>query len=401
VTVEVTVRAIGIRGDAIGGSGGQTILAGKALPGEVVEVEEGRLARIVTVSPERIDPVCPHYVRCGGCKLQHWAPSPYRRWKRALVVDALAARGISAPVDELVDAHGAGRRRVTYHVRRINGTWRAGFMEARSHDLCPLDVCPVLVPELASSPASAAAFGPHLGECDVSLTLARNGIDATIKAPREPALRGRAAVAGLLAPLQLARICVNGEVLAAAARPEVEMGGVAVTLPERSFLQATAEGEEALARLVADGVGKAKTVADLFCGLGPFVLRLGHTMKVHAVDSDKPAVTALAAAVRQARGLKPVTSEVRDLFNTPLVASELKEFDAVVFDPPRAGAEAQARKLAGSKVKTVVAVSCDPQTLARDAALLVAGGYAITRTTPVDQFKWSAHVETVMVLKRA
>ena len=152
--------------------------------------------------------------------------------------------------------------------------------------------------------------------------------------------------------------------------------------------------------MVCDGLGKAKSVADLFSGCGPFTFRIAERARVRAFDSDRPAIAALIAAQRTASGLKPVSAEARDLFRAPLVASELKDYDTVVFDPPRAGAEAQAKQLARSQVKTVIAVSCDPVTLARDAAILVGGGYALEAVTAVDQFKWTAHVETVAIFRR-
>jgi 23S rRNA (uracil1939-C5)-methyltransferase len=182
--------------------------------------------------------------------------------------------------------------------------------------------------------------------------------------------------------------------------PAVKIGRSLVELPVGSFLQATQKAEETLAELVISAVGKAKHVADLFCGVGPFALRLAETARVHAADSDKPATAALAKAVRFTQGLKPVTTLARDLFRDPLAPAELQPFDAVVFDPPRAGAEAQAKELARSKVKAVVAVSCEPKTFARDAAILIAGGYRLESVTPVDQFAWSAHVEVVGVFRR-
>ena len=171
-------------------------------------------------------------------------------------------------------------------------------------------------------------------------------------------------------------------------------------LPAGSFLQATKQGEETLSALVLAALGKSKSVADLFCGIGPFALRIANHAKVLAVDTDKPAIAALSQAVRLTRGIKPLKTEVRDLMREPVVVSELKEFDAVVFDPPRAGAEAQAKQLAKSAVKTVVAVSCDPASFARDAEILINGGYKLKSLTAVDQFKYTSHVETVGVFSR-
>ena len=303
-------------------------------------------------------------------------------------------------VRELIDAHGAGRRRVSIHARRRDGVVTAGFMAARSHDLLDLDACPILVPPLAQAFDIARALATKTGDCDVALTATDGGIEASVRAERKIVEQEMAKFAGLAADLDLARLSLNGTALVTARLPAIGMGKASVTIPAISFLQATAEGEAVLARLVAEGLGKAKTVADLFCGCGPFGLRLAEKVKVWAYDSDRPAIAALAAAVRVTPGLKPVVATVRDLFREPLVATELKAFDAVIFDPPRAGAEAQARQLAKSKVKTVIAVSCDPATLARDAEILIGSGYRLETLTAVDQFKWSSHVESVAVFKK-
>ncbi len=315
------------------------------------------------------------------------------------MVTALKNRGIEAPVAELIDAHGEGRRRVSLHVRRKDGNVLAGFMAARSHDLLDIDHCPILVPALHGATDIARAIGERLGDCDVALTATDTGIDVAVKVERKlaaPVLHELAQ-----ADLGLARLTVNGDPLAMRATPMVTMGRARVALPPVSFLQATAAGEEALADLVIAAAGKAKKIADLFCGVGPFTLRLAETGRIAAFDSDRQAIAALDRARRETSGLKPVTAMVRDLFREPLVANELKDFDAVVFDPPRAGAEAQARQLAKSKVPTVIAVSCDPASFARDAEILTLGGYALRSVTPVDQFKWSSHVEIVAMFQRS
>ena len=198
---------------------------------------------------------------------------------------------------------------------------------------------------------------------------------------------------------RLARLTRHGEAVARRAAPTVTMGRARVVLPPGAFLQATAAGEAALAALVLEHCGSAKTVADLFTGVGPFALRLAERAKVMAFDSDEAAIAALVEAAKTP-GLKPVAAERRDLFRRPLLAVELTRVDAVVFDPPRQGAIAQARELAQSKVPMVVAVSCSATTFARDARILVDGGYRLTRVTPVDQFLYSPHVELVARLER-
>ncbi|MFO1120926.1 MAG: RNA methyltransferase [Hyphomicrobiales bacterium] len=400
----LTITAMGRRAEGLASHDGQAVHVPLSLPGEDLRVAldgtRGSIREILLASPERIAPFCGYYGRCGGCQLQHWQEEPYRAWKRGLVDSALAARGIAAKVSVLIDAHGAGRRRVSIHARRRDGVATAGFMAARSHDLLDLDRCPVLVPALARAFDVARILAARLGDSDVAVTATGSGLDVSVRAERKVVSAETPKLAGLARELDLARLSVNGEVVVMPRVPLVPMGKAMVPIPPVSFLQATAEGEEQLGRLVVEALGKARNVADLFSGCGPFTFRAAERARVRAFDSDRPAIAALVAAQRATTGLKPITAEARDLFRAPLVASELREFDAVVFDPPRAGAEAQAQQLAKSGVKTVVAVSCDPVTLARDAAILVGGGYRLDRVTAVDQFKWTAHVETVARFSR-
>lgn len=391
--MQVTIEHLNWRGEGVGV--GQTFR--NVLAGETVDAATGQVIR---ASVERIEAFCKYYERCGGCQLQHWQQAPYQDWKKNLVTVALLKRGIEFPVGEIIDAHGAGRRRVSLHVRRREGAVIAGFMAARSHDLIDIDQCPILVPALQNSTDIARKLGSKLGDCDVSLTAADNGLDVSIKAERKIADEQIPRLASLVAELNLARLTINGNMVATRAIPVVSIGKALVQMPPGSFLQAAKAGEETLASLVMNSLGKAKSVADLFCGIGPFALRIAEKAKVTAIDSDKPAIAGLTQAVRLTSGIKPLKAEVRDLMREPLVANELKEFDAVVFDPPRAGAEAQARQLAKSNIKTVVAVSCDPASFARDAEILVAGGYKMKSLTAVDQFKWTSHVEIVGVFEK-
>ncbi|MFT3988640.1 MAG: RNA methyltransferase [Aestuariivirga sp.] len=396
------IEALGRRAEGIATHDGQTVFVARTLAGEdvTVDAETGKLLRIDRPSPDRVDPFCAYYGECGGCQLQHMAEQAYGAWKRDLVIQSFAQRSIKAEVDDLVDTHGAGRRRVSLHFRYRDGEPRAGFMALRSHDLCDIAACPILVPALSRGPDIARSLAAVLGDGDAVLTATETGVDAAVKAERKVVEREAPKLARFAETHDLARLSVNGETIVTRRPPVITMGGAPVVIPPGGFLQATAEGESVLAALVLEGLGKSKVVADLFCGCGPFALRIAVRAKVFAADSDKAAIAALIRAHRETSGLKPLTTEVRDLFKAPLVANELKEFDAVVFDPPRAGAEAQARQLARSKVKTAVAVSCDPQTLARDAEILIGGGYTLKRVTPVDQFKWSSHVETVAVFVR-
>lgn len=347
------------------------------------------------LGPEALaEPFCPYFGTCGGCALQHLGPAPYEALKLEAVAAGLRLAHVEAEIGALIPAHGDGRRRATLHARGK----AVGYMAARSHDLIDIVSCPILVPALQSRAAAMARpIAATVGDCDVAFTATDTGLDVAIHT--EKRFKGERLT--LLAQrLGVARMSLNGDVVLQARAPAIKMGKAMVEVPLASFLQATAMAEETLARLVLEGVGNAKSVADLFCGIGPFTLRLAETAKVFAADSDKPAIVALQNAVRHTQGLKPITAVARDLFREALVPVELKDYDAVVFDPPRAGAEAQARELAKSKVKTVVAVSCEPKTFGRDAAILIAGGYRLDKVTPVDQFAWSRHVEVVGVFRR-
>lgn len=398
------IEAIGRRGQGVGHDGPRRILVAGTLPGEDVTVADAEgqplLKAVLQASPERIDPVCSHFGRCGGCQLQHWRAEPYRSWKAAQVTEALAARGIAYAVPDCVDAHGVGRRRVSLHVRRAGSQVSAGFMAARSHSLLDITHCPVLEPALAPAFDIARALGAVLGDCDVALTSTLTGLDASIKVERGRIPPDDAALIQVMHNHTLARLTVNGDIIATRVAPRVRFGQAEVTLPPGGFLQATTKGEEILAGFVLEMAGKAKTVADLFCGIGPFSLRLAERAKVQAYDNDHDAIAALTRAARSSSGLKPIAAHARDLFREPLVPNEMKGFDAVVLDPPRAGAEAQARQLARSKVKTVVAISCDAVTFARDAEILVGGGLVLTQLLAVDQFKWSSHVEIAALFRR-
>jgi 23S rRNA (uracil1939-C5)-methyltransferase len=293
----------------------------------------------------------------------------------------------------LLDARGNGRRRATLHSSRAG----AGFMAAHSHTLEIIDRCPILVPQLAGAPAIARSIQAVAGDGDVAVTATLTGPDIALKPEKKLRPERLSAVA---ARFKLARLSLNGETVLQAQAPVIRMGKALVEIPPASFLQATEAAEETLARLVVDALRETRDIADLFCGVGPFALRLAEFARVFAADSDKAGIAALTKAHNMMRGLKAIAATRRDLFREPLTAIELKRFDGLVFDPPRAGAEAQAREIAASKVANVVAVSCDPVTFARDAKLLVGGGYRLQSVTPVDQFAWSTHVEIVGVFRR-
>jgi 23S rRNA (uracil1939-C5)-methyltransferase len=408
----LTIDRIGRQGDGVALTKAGPVYVPYTLPGETVETEpwpghpdRGNLLRIETASAERIAPICPHFGVCGGCALQHWQAARYRAWKRDLVVDALRQAGIAAEVDDLVDAHGAGRRRIVLHARRAtHDVLEVGFAARQAHRIVPIDRCPILAPGLAgiieAAWAMAEALRPAGKPLDIQATATDAGIDVDIRGsgPLDPQVS--LALARVAETHRLARITRHGELVAQRATPTVKMGRCTVALPPGAFLQATEEGEATLARLVLAHAGAARAVADLFAGVGPFALRLAERARVIAADAEEGAIAALTRAAAGASGLKPIRAERRDLFRRPLMAKELAGLDAVVFDPPRQGADAQARELANSGVATIIAVSCNAGTFARDMKLLTDAGYRITAVTPVDQFRYSAHVEIVARLER-
>jgi 23S rRNA (uracil1939-C5)-methyltransferase len=363
------------------------------------------LLNVEHLSAERAAPICPHFGVCGGCALQHWQSAPYRAWKRGLVVDALRQAGLEAPVGDLIDAHGDGRRRAVFHARRgALDVLEVGFSAARAHRIISIDRCPVLAKNLDGALAAAWAIAEALNvtekPLDIAVTATDAGLDIDVRGsgPLKPALM--AALTRIAVARNLARLTRHGELIAQPRTPTLRIGAATVGLPPAAFLQATAEGEATLARLVLAACADAKYVADLFCGVGPFALRLAANTRVLAADDDEAAIAALKRAASTATGLKPVETTTRDLFKDPLTAAELKKLDAVVFDPPRQGAQAQARALAASRVPRIIAVSCNAGTFARDAAELVRGGYRLIDVTPIDQFRYSEHIEIVARLER-
>lgn len=403
----LVISDIGHRGDGVASSPEGPLYVPYTLPGETVDADavqghpdRRHLLRVVVPSPDRVAPFCEHFGVCGGCAIQHWAEPHYRAWKRNLVVAGLRQAGIDVPVDDLIAAHGEGRRRAVLHARQgTKEIVEVGFSALRAHTLVPIDRCPVLAPGMTGAIDAAWAIADLLGPLkkplDIHVTATLNGLDIDVRGSGPLDQARASALARVAASGRIARITRHGEMVALIAPPVVQMGKAQVTLPPGPFLQATALGEQTLADLVLQSTGKAKTALDLFCGIGPFSLRLAERLRVTAIDSDQPAIDALSRAAQATPGLKQVTALKRDLFRLPMSPTELAPFDIVVFDPPRQGAEAQAREIAKSKAKTVVAVSCNAATFARDAAILIAGGYRLTQVTPVDQFKYTAHVEIV------
>ncbi|WP_312418201.1 class I SAM-dependent RNA methyltransferase [Shinella sp.] len=414
-TETLTIARLGSGGDGIADTSAGPVYVPFTLPGETVAVarvkNHGTVMSMSVASPERIATACVHFGpdgkngTCGGCTLQHAGDALYHDFKRSLVVNSLKSKGLTPDVAPLVTAAPGQRRRVTFTARKTEKGMLLGFNQAGSHHIVSIEHCPIasdgIVSRLDAIRQVSAAIATSAEPFRVTVLETLTGLDLAFEGVKKVGTRERHAVTeSVLALRGIARVTSDGEILIEPMKPEIEFGGVRVSPPSGGFTQATKPAEEAMADLVLAALGKAKRVADLFAGSGTFALRIARQAKVHAVEGDEKAIKALDHAARNTQGLKPVTIERRDLFRRPLMASELKVYDAVVFDPPRAGAEDQCKELARSGVKTIVAVSCNPISLARDLAILTAAGYRIRLVTPIDQFLWSAHVEAVAVLEK-
>ena len=411
MTERLVIDRLGQRGDGVVDDGPEPLFVPGSLPGETVDVEavaghpdRRQLLRIENPSPQRIAPICPHFGVCGGCAVQHLDMTAYRVWKRDLVVAALRQAGIEAPVTDLIDAHGQGRRRAVFHARSARNVLQVGFSAARAHHIVPIDRCPILAKSLDGALKTAWAVAEALlttnKPLDIQVTATDTGLDVDVRGSGSLTAPLTAALAKVAVAQGLPRLTRHGEIIAQQRVPTLRIGKAIVPLPPAAFLQATSEGEAVLARLVLSACDGARNIADLFSGVGPFTLRLADDARVIAVDNDKAALSALKRAAATTAGLKPIEVTTRDLFRNPLIAEELTDFDAVVFDPPRQGAQAQSQALAASRVPIIAAVSCNPATFARDVGILADGGYRLTSVTPVDQFRYSAHVEIIGWLEK-
>jgi 23S rRNA (uracil1939-C5)-methyltransferase len=403
---------IGVRGDATARLDGEAIYAPFGLPGEEVRArivgERAELIEILKPSSDRRAPVCAHFGACGGCQLQHWADAPYLAWKRDVVIRALARRGLEVEVDPIVEAWGEGRRRVALHAERASGRAVLGFVERGGARIAPIDDCPVLTARLRRAlptvRATAELLAPMRGELTLACLDSETGVDVNVKGAARAAVHDRALLEEAVALAEagdLARLSLDGEPIVVRRAPRLAMGAAMLAPPPGAFVQATRAGEQILAALVVEALAGAARVADLFSGCGTFALRTAAFAETHAFEGDADMLEALKRAADGAGGaLKSVAVVRRDLLRTPVSALELKRFDAAVLDPPRSGARLQAEQLAASKVARVASVSCDPATFARDARILVDAGFRPVRVAPIDQFRFSPHVEIVGAFKR-
>ena len=405
----VTVETLGTQGDGmVRRTDGGLLFIPFAMPGETVRVAptgtRAQLLEVLNPSPQRQAPLCPHFTRCGGCMTQHLPRADDLQLKRERLLRALSRVGVK--LDGALESDSvppASRRRATFVAERQRASLALGFHPLGSRAIVEVEACAVLRPVLLSLlPALRKILAETLpmgARADVLVADTENGLDVVLTTATAPGLAERAAFARFAEELDLARLSYQPdpisepETLVQRRAPTLTLSGTTVALPAGGFLQATAEGEESLVTFTRDALSGARRVMDLFCGIGPFGLAMAAAgAKVSAMDSDAAAIAALSATRR-------VTAVVRDLFRQPLT-QELKEADAVIFDPPRTGAEGQARALQRRGPERVVAISCDPETFARDASFLQEGGYRLSRLKLVDQFLFAPHLEIAALFER-
>ncbi|WP_375396313.1 class I SAM-dependent RNA methyltransferase [uncultured Sphingomonas sp.] len=380
---------VAARGEGVTAGGRHAALAA---PGDTLNRDGS-----VTPGPHRQAPPCRHFPTCGGCQLQHLDEASYARFVTDRVIGGLGGQRLDAPVRAALVSPPRSRRRATLHADVRGGRTTIGFAMAGSHDLVDIVDCPILAPELFALVAPLRAMIPTLGprrRVDLDLTLCDQGVDLLITGVRADGLAAAEALTAFAQAHRLARLALDGgdgpETRWAPEPATITLGGVAVPLPPGAFLQATCEGEAALVAAVRAAVTGAGTIADLFSGLGTFALSLAPA-KVYAAEAARDAILALKASA--ARAGRMLVTDHRDLYRRPLTPTELSRFDAVVLDPPRAGAHDQVVALAAAAVPVIAYVSCNPASFARDARLLCDGGYRLDWVQPVGQFRWSTHVE--------
>lgn len=395
---QVTITHLGRQGDGV--CDGPTYVP-RTLPGEVVTgTRDGdtlRDVRIVDPSDTRVTPPCTHFKACGGCQMQHAADPVVAVWKEGIIGTALKMNGLKTTLRPILTSPDRSRRRVKYAARRTKSGAMAGFHGRASGTIIDITDCPLVTDSLQNGPAVARALA-ELGasrksEMTVQCTATIDGLDVVAEGGKPLDESLMQSLPQVMARFDLARLFWDGELVAQSAAPRHRIGSAEIILPPGAFLQATEHGEKVLQACVSEALGKAHHVADLFAGCGTFALHLAQTRPVHAVESDADMIAALQEGSNRSGLVYPVTTAVRDLFHNPLLPDELARFDAIVLDPPRAGAIAQVEQIAKAQIPVIAYVSCDPGTFARDVTHLVNSGYILDFVQPVDQFRWSSHVE--------
>lgn len=431
--VEGVIARMGGQGHGVLDKDGERFYVPFTVPGDRIAAKVGeargdgfaaQLSVLEAAGPERVEPPCPHFQACGGCALQHWADAPYRAWKRDRLVAALQRRDFAdPPVADLVAVPDRSRRRAEFIARRVKNRVLMGFHEAASRKIVDLETCLVLRPALvAALPALRDMIIAVLGDgwaVDLRVTETQTGLDVVIIGKLKMRVQERIALSRAAKAAGLARLSWRFDMhsepemlFQGEQAPRVAFGAVAVPLAPGGFLQATAEAEQAMADLALEAMQDARRVADLFSGCGAFALRLAAAGKsVLAADADRPAIAALTAAAKAAGLTGKLTAEMRDLERQPLTRQDFKKLDAILLDPPRAGAKAQVQQIAeaaraggptapDTAPALVVMAACDPNSFARDARILVDAGYRLERAVPIDQFRWSPHLEMLGIFRR-
>jgi len=413
VTDRVAIHGLTHQGNGLASvNGTQQVFVDGAAPGDIVSLAvDGTQAKITAVhvaSPHRVTPLCQHAATCGGCAVQHLSDAFIAEWKREQVITALAHRGMDARVEQTLTVPPRSRRRAVFAARRSAGGVVLGFHAKACRHIVAVRQCEVVQPVIAQALEPLAKLLDigltRRGEARMTVTATATGLDVAVAMPGralDGRLRAQLSQAGHSAGL--ARLTWNDEQVAQWRVPVISFDGLDCRPPAGGFLQAVEQAEAAMRAVTLKalaGAGRVKRVLDLFSGCGAFALPLARHAQVDAFDSDALAIAALERAHRSAQRLKPLNAVHRDLFRRPLLPDDLAPYDFAVIDPPRAGAKAQMAQLAKSSIPVIISMSCNPATFARDARLLLDAGYRMGDILPIDQFRWSAHVELVAVFKR-
>lgn len=406
---EVKIDYVGHKADGVAHQNGNALYVPFTLEGETVKIKGNgprrEVCEITKASPDRIVPVCKHFGTCGGCQLQHMGSDAYLEWKMSLVTEPLKRVGVSVKPETIISFEDQSRRKCVFNVQRTSQGIQLGFSEKAANDIVAIETCPILVPEINAQLENIRDLAISLPAGKTSVRIAvlvtRNGLDIAMDEGKPLSEAERQILIKKAIAHKFSRLSYNGDVLIKIAEPVIEIASTLVAPPPASFVQAVKAAEDSMSITVSDFLKGCKQVADLYCGVGTFTLKLAEHSMVYAVEENAAALESLNLAWRQTGGkLKQVKTEKRNLERRPMTFGELKKMDGLVFDPPRAGAELQCKQIAKSRVKKVAAVSCNPNTLATDLEILIAGGFNITRILAVDQFKYTPHVEVVVLLER-
>ena len=416
MSIDITVEMLGGLGDGIASYQGKQVFIPKACAGDRLEVDfvhenrdgiQASIKRVIDAGPQRQEAPCRYFDHCGGCTLQQLIPAAYQAFKTHMLHNALERAGFSNPKAEVLFMPPHSRRRVEFKVRHEGNNVALAFHDLRSHNATVIDECLLLVPKLQ---ALIAPLNEQLSDLDfsqalysVGLTKADHGIDMLLTLKNYD-LSAVPSLEALAKALGIARISVRTPnekaIIVASLQPvEMQLGDYAITLPPEAFLQATAEGQAELTRMALEATQSSSAVVDLFCGIGSYSFPLSHHVKTHAVELDESMVRTLKESIKR-HALTNVSAQRRDLFKQPLTATELSTYAAAIINPPRLGAKAQCQQLAESQLKTVVMISCNPATFARDMLILKKAGFAMETVRAIDQFVWSQHLEIAAVLRR-